>query len=147
MCLGLIESTARSWEKPVSSTAPGWAASISPRISSSPGASGTEQLPGSPVGLGRFAARRAARSASSPLLAALGLVARPPALVGVALNLALQLGEAVEDRLRPRRAAGNMQIDRHELVSALDHGVVGEHAAAGRAGTHRDRPLRLQHLV
>src|SRR6187200_1417039 len=114
MNAGSIERTARSWEKPVSRTAPGWAASISPRISSSPGASGTEHLPGGEVGLGGLGARFAARPAASPLLGAPGVVTGAPALVGVALDLALQLGEAVEDRLRPWRAAGDVEVDRHE---------------------------------
>src|SRR6478609_6487418 len=138
---------AAPWSKPVSRIAPGWSCSISPRISSSPGASGTDELPGREVGLGRLGARFAARPAAGPLLGTGGAVALTPALVGVALDLALQLGEAVEDRLRPRRAAGDVDVDRHELVGTLYDRVVGEHAAAGGAGAHRDRPLRLQHLV
>ena len=49
--------------------------SISPRISSSPGASGTDQLPRRLVGLGRLRARLAARAAARPLLGAGGVVA------------------------------------------------------------------------
>src|SRR4051794_14175193 len=123
MCSGLIESTARSWEKPVSRTAPGWAASISPRISSSPGASGIDLLPRRQVGLRGLGAWFAARTAAGPLLGTGGVVALPPVLVGVALDLALQLGEAVEDRLRAGRAAGHVDVDGHELVGALDYGV------------------------
>src|SRR6188472_1743219 len=102
---------AAPWSKPVSRIAPGWCCSISPRISSSPGASGTDQLPGREVGLRCLGARFAARAAPGPLLGAGGAVASSPALVRVALDLALQLGEAVEDRLRPRRAAGDVEVD------------------------------------
>src|SRR5262245_2011272 len=106
-----MESTARPWAKPVSRTAPGCFASISPRISSSPGASGTDQLPSQLVGFRRLGAGRAARPAPRPLLGAVGVVARAPALVRVAHDLALQLGEAVEDGLRARRAAGDVDVD------------------------------------
>src|SRR5260221_9183742 len=130
----------------VSSTAPWWSCSISPRISSSPGPSGTDQPSRFLVGLRRLRVRFAARAAARPLLGAGGVVALAPALVRVAHDLALQLGEAVEDGLGTGRTAGDVEIDRHELVRALDHGVVGEHAAAGGAVAHRDRPFRLPPL-
>ena len=50
-------------------------------------------------------------------------------------------------RLGPRRAAGNIDVHRDELVDALEHGVAAIHAAAGGAGAHGDAPLRLGHLV
>src|SRR5205823_11370185 len=49
--------------------------------------------------------------------------------------------------LRPRRAAGHMDVDGDDLVHALEHGVVVEHAAGARAGAHGYHPLRLEHLV
>ena len=70
---------------------PGQSRSISPRISSSPGASGKGQLPRFPVGLGGLRARFAPRSAPRPLLGAVGVVALAPALVGVALILRCSL--------------------------------------------------------
>ena len=81
------------------------------------------------------------------LLGAVGPVALAPAQVGLAEDLALELQDRVDQRLRPRRAAGDVDVDRQELVGALDHRVVGEHAAGGGAGAHREDPLRLQHLV
>src|SRR3954452_24934621 len=111
---------ARSTE--VASTAPGQSRSISPRISSSPGASGKGGLPGlfsQPfdraarflVGPGRRGAGFRAGAAARPLLGAVGLVAATPALVGVTHDLALQLDEAVEDGLRAGRAAGHVDVD------------------------------------
>ena len=52
------------------------------------------------------------------LLGALGLVALAPAQVGVALDLALELEDAVDQRLGPGRAAGHVDVDRQELVGA-----------------------------
>ena len=96
----------------------------------------------------RRAPRRSARRARPrPLLGADRVVAPAPALVGVALDHPLELVEAVNQRLGPRRAARDVDVDRHELVRALDDRVVGEHAAGRRAGAHRDRPPRLEHLV
>ena len=53
---------------------------------------------------------------------------------------------AVHQRLRARRAAGDVDVDRHELVGG-DERVVVEDAGRAAAGAHRDRPLRLEHLV
>src|ERR1700746_1072113 len=155
MWVGSTISAAWARSKEVASTAPGQSRSISPRISSSPGASGKGGLPGFAqrslarffVGPSRLWAWFAARPTPSPLLGAVGVVALAPALIGVADDLSLQLGEAVEDRLRPRRAAGDVDVDRQELVGALEDGVVGEHPTRGGAGAHRHHPLQLQHLV
>src|SRR4249919_4288679 len=84
---------------------------------------------------------------AGPFLGADRVVTLAPAEIRLAADQLLQLVEAVEYGLRPRWAAGDVDVDRHELVGALDHRVVGEHAAGGGAGAHRDRPLRLQHLV
>src|SRR5918993_570945 len=46
-----------------------------------------------------------------------------------ARDLVLQLHDPVDQRLRPRRAAGNVHIHRHDLVDSLNDGVVVEDAA------------------
>ena len=48
--------------------------------------------------------------------------------------------------LRARRAARHVDVDRQELVGR-DERVVVEHPHRAAAGAHRDRPLRLEHLV
>ncbi len=75
-----------------------------------------------------------------------GAVALAPAHVGVVLDHLAQLQDAVHQRLRPRRAAGHVHVDRHELVGRHER-VVVEHAHRAAARAHRDRPLRLEHLV
>jgi hypothetical protein len=40
-----------------------------------------------------------------------------------------------------------VDVDRDDLVDALQDRVVVEHPAGARAGAHRDHPLRLEHLV
>ena len=59
----------------------------------------------------------------------------------------VQREDGVLQRLGPGRAPRGVDVDRHDLVDALDDGVVVEHAAARRAHAHRDDPLRLDHLV
>ena len=44
-------------------------------------------------------------------------------------------------------AAGHVDVDRDDLVDALENRVVVEHPAGARAGAHRDHPFRLEHLV
>src|ERR687884_2191173 len=89
--------------------------------------------------LSRTSVARSSRPvASGNFLGALGAVAGAPAHVGLALDLVLELDDRVHQRLRPRRAAGDVDVDRHELVGALDDGVVVEHAGARRADAHRD---------
>ena len=74
------------------------------------------------------------------------LVALAPALGGVVHDLLAQLEDAVHERLGARRAAGHVHVDGHELVGRDDR-VVVEDAHRRGAGAHRDRPLRLEHLV
>ena len=66
----------------------------------------------------------------------------------VLLDLLLQLQEAVEERLGPRRAAGHVDVHRDHLVDALEDVVavppVGP--AVVRAGAHRQHVLGLRHL-
>src|SRR3954454_2993434 len=118
---GSTISAAWPRSKEVARTAPGRSRSISPRISSSPGASGKARLPARPqvfdratrplVGPGCLRARFAPRPPPRPLLGAVGVVAPSPALVRAVHHLALQLGEAVEDSLRARRAAWHVDVD------------------------------------
>ena len=66
----------------------------------------------------------------------------------VAPDLALQLDDAVEQRLGRRRAAGHVDVHRHDAVAAAHHRVgIVIVAAAVRARAHRDDPARLGHLV
>src|SRR5580765_4649584 len=51
------------------------------------------------------------------------------------------------DMYLPRRAARQIHVDRHDVVDALDDGVVVEHAARRGAHAHREDPLRVGHLV
>src|SRR6476620_7285321 len=104
-------SAAWARSKEVASTASGQSRSISLRISSSPGASGKGQLPRFPVGLGGLRAGLAARPAAGPLLGSVTAVALSPALVRVAHDLPLQLGEAIEDGLGTGRAAWHVDVD------------------------------------
>ena len=80
------------------------------------------------------------------LLGADGVVALAPAHRRVLLDHRAQLQDAVHQRLGPGRAAGHVDVDRHELVGRHDR-VVVEDAHRRRAGAHRDRVLRLEHLV
>ena len=65
-----------------------------------------------------------------------------------AADLLLQQKHAVEQRLGRRRAAGHVDVDRHDAVAAAHHriGIVVVAAAIG-AGAHRDDVARLRHLV
>src|SRR5262245_42236002 len=134
MCSGLTMSVARSCSKEVSMTVPSFPSSIPWAISSSPGASGIRAL----AFLGGPDRRRGALDRlrgglagleARPLLGAEGVVALAPAEIGLSADEALKLVEPVEQRLGPGWTAGDVDVDRHELVRALDHGVVGEHPA------------------
>src|SRR5688500_20311497 len=63
------------------------------------------------------------------------------------VDLALQLDDAVDQGLGPRRTAGHEHVDRHDLVDALHDRVVVEHATDRGTGTHRADVLRFRHLV
>src|SRR4029079_8992473 len=62
-------------------------------------------------------ARRLARQLAEPLL----------------IDLALQLDDAVDERLGARRAAGHEDVDGDDLIDPLHQRVVVEHAADRRA--------------
>src|SRR6266581_985575 len=73
---------------------------------------------------------------------------RPDPAAPLRLDLRAQLEEAVDQRLRAHRAAGDEDVRRDERVRALDDGVrVVIGPAADRALPHRDHPLRLGHLL
>ena len=59
----------------------------------------------------------------------------------------MQARDPLEERLRTRRAPGNVDVDGDDPIDALQGGVVVEHPARRRAGAHRDHPFGLQHLV
>ena len=89
----------------------------------------------------------ASRSSTDDVLA-------PPALrqlvVADALGLdpLLEHHDRVEQRLGPRRAAGDVDVDRDDLVDALGDRVrVPVRAAAVGARAHRDHVLRVGHLL
>src|SRR4051795_4206985 len=67
------------------------------------------------------------RIGGDDLLGAAGAVALAPAHVWVLLDHLAQLEDPVHERLRPRRAARHVHVDRHELVGRDDR-VVVEHA-------------------
>src|SRR3954470_18626137 len=85
--------------------------------------------------------------ASGNFFCALGLVAGAPAQLRLPLDIVLKLDEAVHQRCGARGAAGDVDVDGHELVAALHQRVVVEHAGARGADAHRDDPLALEHLV
>src|ERR1035441_2181158 len=64
----------------------------------------------------------------------------------MALNFLLEHHEGVDQLLRARRAAGDVDIDGDYLVDR-DQGVVVEDAGGGGAGAHRDGPLGFGHLL
>src|SRR5262245_19928006 len=86
----------------------------------------------------------------SPSLSSLSSIARDPSALDGAgtADLLLQQEDAVEQRLGRWRAAGHVDIDRHDAIaSAHDRiGVVVIAPAVG-ARTHGDDVARLRHLV
>src|SRR2546423_9013868 len=66
----------------------------------------------------------------------------------LAVDLALQFHKRVEQRFWPRRAAGNVNIDRNVTIDPFQHVVtLLERPAGNRASAHRDHVLRVRHLV
>ena len=61
---------------------------------------------------------------------------------------ALQFHEGVEQRLRPRRAAGDVNVDRDVAIDSFQNIVaLLERSAGNGAGAHRDDVFRVGHLV
>src|SRR5690606_34706751 len=63
------------------------------------------------------------------------------------LDALLELDDAVEQRLRARRATGHVHVDGDDAVDALNDRVVVEDAPARGAVAHGDDPLGVGHLV
>src|SRR5687768_8095308 len=76
------------------------------------------------------------------------LLALPPDSHVLVLDHLLEHDDAVDQRLGPGWATGDVHVDGHDLVDALGHGVaVPVRAAAVRAAAHRDDVLRVGHLL
>jgi hypothetical protein len=63
------------------------------------------------------------------------------------IDFFLELEDSVEDSFGARRAAGDVDVHRKNLIAALHDGVVVEYAAGSGAGTHRNYPLGFGHLI
>ena len=77
--------------------------------------------------------RPAASRFSASILLALGQLGQSgPEERAPLLDLRLEVDEGAEDLLGPRRAAGDVDVDRDEAVDALHHGVGVEDPAGAR---------------
>src|SRR6056297_1185025 len=76
-----------------------------------------------------------------------GAVDGPAQRPALGTDLALQHRQPLQQRLGPRRTTRHVDVDGQEFVYALDHAVDVVHAPGIGARSHRDDPLRLQHLV
>ena len=63
------------------------------------------------------------------------------------LNFLLQQRNGIDELLRTRRTAWNINIDGNDLIDALHQGVVLEDATRSGAGAHGHYPLGLRHLL
>src|SRR4029077_12446452 len=59
----------------------------------------------------------------------------------------LQQQNAVQQSFWTRRTSRYVHVDGDDRVDSLHHSVVVEHATARCTRAHRDRPLRLRHLL
>src|SRR3954451_23521548 len=142
MPAGATCSAALSRKNSVSSTASGLAVRGSAARGSRPVASGTGRVPRledvdrlvAPVAFADLAIEEGVGVGvlADDLLGPDRLVALAPALGGVVHDLLAQLEDAVHERLGARRAAGHVDVDRHELVGRDDR-VVVEDAHRGGA--------------
>src|SRR5438445_5108608 len=64
-----------------------------------------------------------------------------------AVDLLLQLQNGIEQRFGTRRASGNVNVHRNDLIAALNDGVVIENAARCCASAHGNHPLWFGHLL
>src|ERR1700754_5084607 len=62
-------------------------------------------------------------------------------------DLFLQQSDGVNQLLRTRGASRNVDIDRDDLIDALQYRVVVENSARRGAGAHGDDPFGLRHLL
>src|SRR6202007_2789453 len=145
MCAGSAISVARPCAKSVSRIDSALRSRSSWAVSSSPVASGTGGVPwpvGGPVGIQPplFGPRRRHPAehvdggrvvrrlrADEDLFGANGPAALAPALARGAMDPVTQAEDAVHESLRTRRAARNVDVDRHELVGGHE-GVIVEDA-------------------
>ena len=89
--------------------------------------------------------QRTSPSQSRALRAAVDVGAPLPASL---LDELVELHHPVDQALRTRRAAGDVDVHRHDAIDALHDAVAAlEAAARGGAGAHGDAPLRLRHLL
>src|SRR6185369_15375538 len=63
------------------------------------------------------------------------------------LDLLLQQCDGIDQLLRTRRAAGNVDVHRYDLIDAWHEGVIVEDPARSSTGPHGDDPLRFGHLL
>src|SRR5579872_3425313 len=63
------------------------------------------------------------------------------------IDFLLQLKNGIQNGFGTRRAAGDVDVHRKNLIAALDDGVIVEDAAGSGAGAHRDDPLGFGHLI
>src|SRR4051812_48565152 len=108
---------------PTTASSP-WASRSSPASSSSPVASGTRTRPPAGRDVDRRARGLDVELLGAELLRALPAVAGAPAEVGAVHDHGADAQDAVDERLRPRRAARDVQVDREELVGRHDRVVV-----------------------
>src|SRR5438128_12411433 len=76
-----------------------------------------------------------------------GLRGRAAAACMLGLDLSLQLEQTVEDILRARGAAWDIDIYWYDRVNSHDGCIVVIEAARAGANPKRDDPLRLGHLI
>src|SRR5687768_14146769 len=104
----------------------------------------------------RASSRAASAGASSAMVASSAnddrllppLLALPPVRHVLVVDPFLQQHDALEQRLGPRRAAGHVDVDGHDLVDALRDGVaVPVRATAVGAAPHGDHVLGVWHLL
>src|SRR5437868_278397 len=125
--------------QPWSVGASGGAAVSSVAVSSATVSSATGRSDPHVVGLVASSVGERQPGAAAPLVP-------PPGDLAI-VDLLVEGEDGVDQRLGPGRASWRVHVDGHDLVDALDDGVVVEHAAATGAHAHGDDPLGLHHLV
>ena len=58
----------------------------------------------------------------------------------------LELHQSIQDRFRPGRASGNININGNNAINPLHRSIIIVKTSAGRAGAKRHYPFRLTHL-
>src|ERR1043166_8407050 len=75
------------------------------------------------------------------------LTSHPPAGAGAGSSSSRSAARPPGPHRRPRRAAGQVDVDRDDVIHALHDRVVVEHPAGRRADTHGNDRARFGHLV